>query len=518
MEAKNIDHVTATNVRPKILLRVLIACVRPEWCFLIIMLLVGSCFAILIPAGAGADEPNHIARAISIAHGNIRADKIENRRGYTSPQDTKGVDSALYGGSVDSSIIDVAMQNMYTFHTKKDENGGQRVYEFPTWKTKGTDSSKIIGRGERNEAFSNAAVNSPLVYLPSIIGYWIARLFTNNAYAIIIVMRLSSLLCSTIIVFFSIKLIPIGKWIMATVSLIPTMFVFNANVTADTMTYAVSTAFLSVVLCCSLHESDLNRIKWILLSVASISLALVKLSYLPMLALLLLIILFNPFVRNKRSLLRLCGIVMSTTIIFFIWYSSISMINTGAMFDVGASPTLQKQFMIQDPLRYLVALGKQFAEQNFFNIGVYGPLDAHGHWLYSGWVTILALCCAVGLKDEREYGVAKVRVHLARFAFVMLFVAGCVFVLVETALYLQFNSVGRNIIDGVQSRYFLPILSLLLLPIFVMHTDRVDSKKENLPEQQASLHISFATLSMLTIQLTSALFSLYVLYTALYHV
>lgn len=94
--------------------------------FLIITLLVGSCFAILVPAGGDADEPNHIARVESLARGNIIADRIPDRMGYTSPLDEEKKDAWLYGGVVDSAFMDVAWSNMYSFHEPK-IGGGQTI-------------------------------------------------------------------------------------------------------------------------------------------------------------------------------------------------------------------------------------------------------------------------------------------------------------------------------------------------------------------------------------------------------
>lgn len=49
--------------------------------------------------------------------------------------------------------------------------------------------------------------------------------------------------------------------------------------------------------------------------------------------------------------------------------------------------------------------------------------------------------------------------------FVLLYLA--IFVLISTALYLQFTPPGAPFIAGVQSRYFSPILPLLLLSVIL---------------------------------------------------
>lgn len=502
--------------------KVIAGIVKPEWCFLIIALVLGSCFALLVPAGGGADEPNHIARAVSIAHGNMLADKIPDRVGYTSPKDTEGIDSALYGGVVDSALTEVAWHNMVVFHSGKEKGDGQPTYKFPTWTTSGMMSQRNVGESSHVEAFSNAAVNSPFVYLPFVLGYWIARLFTSNAYAIILIMRMFGLIASSIIVFLCIKFIPVGKWILASISLMPTMIIFNSVVTADTLTYAMCVAFIAVVLRCMCKSQLLSRFDWTLLCLTSISLAFVKLSYVPLVLLLILIPICNQYVRGRLNLLALAGICVVVGVFFIGWYLAVSSINTGAMFNVGASPTLQKRYIFSHLTTYMGLLIKQFVGQNFFSLGVAGTLDLHGHYAFTGWITVCVLICSVLLVDSREYSWNILRKSAIWCCLLFLLVSAFVFGLVETALYLQFSAVGANDIAGVQSRYFLPILPLLVLAIVIMTKEVADSGESNVPTERGVVHtVSSNRLGlgmMLTLQTISALFTLYLLFTTLYFV
>ena len=161
------------------------------------------------------------------------------------------------------------------------------------------------------------------------------------------------LLTAAGILFFCIRYIPIGKWVLASVSLMPTMVIFDATVTADTVTYAMCMSFITVVFKCMCENRALRRSQWILLLLVSISLALIKLSYVPLIILLVLIPIANQYVRSKKALFSLLGIMLCTGILFIGWYLVVSSINTGAMFDVGASPILQKQYVFSHLITYL---------------------------------------------------------------------------------------------------------------------------------------------------------------------
>lgn len=497
-------------------IRILRCLTRPEWCYLIIALLMGSFFAVMIPAGGGADEPSHILRAQTVAEGSFKVYQVDRNAGVHESQKHDANDSVLYGGTVDSALYNTAVHNMINFQVAKDK-GGQRGYSFPTWRTPDLETHGIFGQKQQRVAFSNTAVNSPFAYLPAIIGFWTARAFTNNAYAIILGMRLAGVLTLALIVFFCIKAIPLGKWVLATVSLIPATIVILSSVTADTMTYAMCVAYITVVLRCSVKADRLSRQDWAWLTVTTVCLAFIKLTYLPLGLLLVLIPIFNNCVRKKQDLVKIALIGFSTIFLFLLWYLSISHINTGAMFGTQASPLLQKQFIAEHPSRFFVGLIKQFASQNFFNVGGFGPLDAHGHWPYTGWVTILAFCLAVALVDFREYGVGVLHAHATVFVGIVLLTLISVFVLVETALYLQFTSVGANFIGGVQARYFLPILPLLLISVITI-TSRgaVLERDDRSLIRQKNTFVTFPTISMLSVQWLSVIFMLFVAYSTFY--
>ncbi|MCO6558778.1 MAG: DUF2142 domain-containing protein [Bifidobacterium sp.] len=438
---------------------------RPEFVFLIISLVVGSCFALFVPAGSNADESSHVARVETIAHGEFNAPKITKVKGYTSPLDKRGKDATLYGGMVDS-LYDVAQHNLIVLQKGKERNS-YGPYSFPTWKSKQTQSDAQINHNWRLEAFSGTAVNSPFVYLPYILAYWVSQIFTSNAYAIIIMMRLFGLLTVSLIVFFCIKVIPIGKWVLASVGLLPLAIANDASISADVLTFAMCIALITEVLICSSKEGQLGKKNWVMLYICSISMGVIKLSYLPLLLLLLWIPIFNRSMRSRRSILLLSGCLVAACIVFLLWYVQISEINTGALYDRGISPTFQKKFMFAHPLTYLFALVKLFFEGNFFGVGEYGMIEAFGPTGVSGSATVIVLCLAIFLRDSRESGHLKFIHHGIYFSLVSLAAFLCTFLLIGTALYLQFCPVGSTFIEGVQSRYYLPITLLLLLPIII---------------------------------------------------
>jgi uncharacterized membrane protein len=175
----------------KALVRVIIACVQrlktvgrlvllPEVIFFFIFLLCASTVAVLMPAGTGLDEGSHIARTVQLSHGQLFSSEV-HMPGDPNPRDKQ--EDKLYGGVMDDAIMKVWTANSSNF--PKIEK-----FDFPTWKDQRLNVDLETGKSSSQYYFSNASVNSPICYIPQILGYWVAQLFTNSAYWQILGMRL----------------------------------------------------------------------------------------------------------------------------------------------------------------------------------------------------------------------------------------------------------------------------------------------------------------------------------------
>lgn len=83
--------------------------------------------------------------------------------------------------------------------------------------------------------FSNTAINNSLAYCPYMLGYWVGSTITQNAYAIIAIMRLFGVALFCAAAFQSIKIAPFGKWMFLFVLLLPNTLASVSTVTADAM-------------------------------------------------------------------------------------------------------------------------------------------------------------------------------------------------------------------------------------------------------------------------------------------
>lgn len=464
----------------------------PEFVFIILFMFLATISAVFLPVGVGADEPSHIARVEQIGNGELVSHQVDRKNVDWDYSDNNHGTDQLWGGESDYALVSVTVNNMRDYQLGKD------TYTFPTWNTERIKTETRYGEKKVVFVFSNSAVNSPIAYIPQVIGYKLSSMITDNVWIIIIVMRLSGVIALGVGIFFCIRYIPIGKWSVAAIGLLPVVILADSMVTADSMTLLCCVVFITSVICamCA-KDGNVSRANNIILSCSGCLLGLVKLVYFPLIILMWLIPLWNNKVRNTKVYMFMWGIFVTGLIVLLIWYHNISSINTGAMFSALISPSLQKQFILEHPLLYMKKLFISLIGQNILQVGDYGPLTAHGSAYGGGWINVLLLMISLIASDRREVNFNK-RSSNYIFAFLVsnIIIFMIVFTLVATALYLQFSGVGDDEISGIQSRYFIPIMVLLILSLVT--TKNWLSNDDGTLFKMRLVHASIVVLSFLS--------------------
>lgn len=458
---------------------------KPEYAFLVVFLFCAVVYAISIPAGAGADEVSHIARADQISHLGLVSERLdasqidaadlpssacelqdpENKARVESGQNVQSADKNLpercyfYGGKIDSALYHTGKNNLVAWVYS------DHPFLFPLWKDSRISFGESTG-SEKIEAFSNSSVNNPFTYVPYVIAEFFAKIFTHNAYAVIICMRLGGVLFFAAAIFFCIRFLPFGKWVLAAVACLPSAMAVNAMVTADMVTFVADTAFLTVLLA-FLNAEKLSKAHWIWLTAASLGVACSKLTYLPFVMLVALVPIIRKDCRDLKTWLKLFGICAGSGIAFLMWYVKIKDINTGIMFRTTIDPEAQKKFMSDHPGEFLKYACNDVIYKSFLSIREYGAASSMPFREvrnFGGFFVQALFFASIFARDSREKVSAAFSL-LNRFIAVLFSAAvfAIVSVLIESALYMQYSDPGQPFVAGVQTRYFLSIVFLFAL-------------------------------------------------------
>ncbi|WP_160249607.1 DUF2142 domain-containing protein [Bifidobacterium tsurumiense] len=479
--------------------------IQPEWVFIVLALIGGVASALFVPAGAGLDEPSHIARVEQIVHGGMLPQKLQKSTIDSEWSSIPDSDFDLYGGETDAALVETSVGNMRSMHTSK------QVYAYPTWNDPNISSDAQVGGARKIPfVFSNSAINSPVVYVPQGVGFAIGRLFTSNAYALIIAMRIMAVLFYAISLFVCIRLAPFGRWVLASIALIPNNILTNAMVSADTVTFVAATALIVSVLRAVSRET-ITTAQWVVIAGSSFVLALSKITYIPFLVALAALPLSKEKIERKAIYVRVIGIWLVCFVVWLLWYMQIHHINTGAMFKSGVDPHAQMQFIMSHPIGFIKIAISNLLGTDYLSVHSMGILTGHGSFAYAGSITMILLIMSI-LCDSTMVGSSARNSSVKPFAWLLAICIPVIIILIEVAVYTQFMPVGSTVTDGVQERYFLPLIfpTLLFGLIFTL-PEPSDSAFSEVRQQRSSwmtVLFQFMALGVLLLQLGWTLFGI----------
>ena len=304
--------------------------------------------------------------------------------------------------------------------------------------------------------FHNVAVYSPVTYIPQAIGIFIARHMTDNLSVIIYSGRVSNWLLITLILYIAMRIIPVGKEIVALIALLPMNIHEAVSLAPDGLVVAVSILMVSAVM--YLRHCQKNRIKlwqYFVLFLLAWVISQLKLVYLPFI---LIYVLLPDALFGSRKRKWFCLIVIGFLAVAsnLIWLSLCSkfLVHNGS--DLGANLA----YIFDRPLSYIVALAR-----TFFNLGSYifdTMVGSSLAWLNVPVPEVLVhlYLCVIGYKfwnSRRQFtkaGLYESGVYGATVLSIILLIA--------TSEYLYWTEPYANIVYGIQGRYLIP----QLLPLY----------------------------------------------------
>lgn len=384
--------------------------------FLVMTAVLGLGFMLALPLYLIPDEPTHYMRAYDIADGNFIAAANE-----TGDVIREFPGNLLIGGS-----------NYQEYFSKI---GFQLDFVNTT-----------------ENAYTSAALYSPLSYLPQALGIFIARLFTNNSMAIFYTARIFNFAFGTALVYFAIKLIPFGKFTVFTIALMPMFLHQQISLSADVITNSLALFSVALALKISHEECKHPKRYLALLSVCLIVMTMCKIVY--FLFILLIFTVPAKLFKNKKSAyIFKFSILLAALAVNILWFAVSS--QYFVEFQEGVNIAGQVKFVLSNPITYLWILLKTFID--FFPTmfltmlgAALGPLSIGlSQWGFLPYVCILIIAICV-ICDNQQI---KKSFKLTQF----LIFAGTT-VLICSALYAQWTPVGAAQINGLQGRYFIPII------------------------------------------------------------
>lgn len=410
-----------------------------------IALLVCTLLCFLTPPFLVPDEANHAKRAFELS-----------RLELVSTKSPLGV-----GAMVDANLLRVMDEFAATQAAIRQQNPiGRRR---PDGRVNFTQFAAMQKVGWAHQSafstFQNTAIYPPFLYIPQAIGWRIGNAAGMSILHTLLLARLFAAVCAIAIGWWALRLCGKGRWILFAGLLLPTELGLNASCSQDAVLLPM-TALAAVMLYRAIEgRRALTSLELTLCALLLVACVGARIAYLP-LALVLVLPAVESSVRGWRKLaLPLLGAALVTGLVG-LWQLRVH--SFGAFLSPDAQPTTQVSFLRHHPLAgaLYLAEGTAVAAPNMAVKGleVLGENDAFPPatiylLLGLGAGGIVGLTPWVDLRSGRA---------LCLLGAVLLATAAAI----SLAMYVTWTPPQSHRIEGLQHRYYLPLLpfALLLVP------------------------------------------------------
>lgn len=373
-------------------------------------------------------------------------------------------------------------QSSVLLHKKAfDEHGNVILYEdgsyyfvrynIPKLSTYAMEMNELSGH-QMVDIKGQRASRAPLSlatfgYIPQTVGVTIGRLLHMNSMQVAFVGRMFALLVYALLISWGISLIPkFAKRIFFAVSMLPMCMQQVCSFNYDSVLLTVSFFLFAYLLYLAYKKDEVNKVDLAIVTICSMTIATIKFIYLPILGIGLLI----PAKKFKHKNTKWIYIVL-LLVISGLSYGLITKYNqyfwtvhTSVTKPISDAVTFTPSFILRHPIKEIVIFLN--TTQQFMAEYIEQMLCSPLGWLdikmpsviVAGFSSVLLLS-SMSCKDEERSMKWQNRLWL----FVL---CGLVFGVVLLALQITWTPDYFTFVAGVQGRYFLPVLPLLLVSIF----------------------------------------------------
>lgn len=399
--------------------------IKKEFIFFALSLVIGIILVFISAPQVRYDEHAHFWRAYEISCGNIIS-RTTNE--------------------LPTSVIDLFRRD--------DGSYPNREFNYKTISQKTKDNLNA----DDVQIFPVGATGSltPISYIPQVFGVIVGKVLRASPIVILWMGRLANLLMYIILVFLAIKIIPTEKWksVIMIIALFPMSLNLATTLSPDTTILGVTLLAIAYVLYLKFNVKTIKLKHIFLLSILFMVPTVCKIVYFP-LFLLFFILPKEKFTTKTNRLISFLGMLG----IVFIPYLILNKLVSFGDYAIAIRTNMTEQILFAaSSLSGLVKTGINT---------VYGEISKYFFEMIGGWNTIniisiiifiVLLLVTYGKYEENENYKFNLKDKIICTVIIVIEILG-----VLAAMYLGWTQARQTVIEGVQGRYFLPIIPLLFL-------------------------------------------------------
>lgn len=428
----------------------------PATFFVCLAAVTGLLFILITPPFQTPDEPVHFYRAYQISQLNMQPDKNPD---------------ASIGGVLPSSLRETV-----TLTATNPSPKFEPAVKYGLFKSR--LALKINENTSRTSyyEFSATALYSPIAYIPQAGGIALARLMRLPPIGMMYMARVANLAVWIALIYLAIKFIPHKKWAVAVVGLIPMAVSQAGSQSTDVMATGVIILLATYIYKLREQKTLITNLQLGLVAVLGVVALLSKQVMIVFLPLVLLLPL-SKLGKKKKAIIKLIAAMLIPVVALGAWTLMTKSVDSTSTFTNNQDPAAQIKFVLHSPQSFVNVLWNT----HFFTwgdsitksfIGTFGWMDAPISDILAvvGYITLfLVFIVKPGYDNNlKPWFTKKEKLALAGLA-------AAYWGIVNAALYAVYSPVGFKIIVGLQGRYFLPLL-VLLIPLLYSKWLRTSEK------------------------------------------
>lgn len=416
----------------------------PHIIFLFLSVVFGICFLITIPPFQNPDEIAHFDRAYKLTEFKT-FQKIENNTwGDYIP---KSIDS------VSSKFAQLRWRP--DVKTEKAEIAG--ALQIPLNKSQ-TKFSNI-----------DAGAYFYFSYLPHLPAVFLGRIFNLNVLYIFYLGRLFALAFYILCVFYAIKIIPVAKYLLTAVAVLPTCLAQGSSFNPDCVLFALTFLMIAILFKQTfvIRKFSVSKDTVLLFAIVLI-LGILKPVYIPLNLLIFLLPVIH-FKTKGRWMITISIAIILSIVLEYVWlkaYGASSPNNSdmASIYSSKAAAFKHNPLMLFDVVKQTFGYFHLMYYQS--TIGLLGYLDTVlPDVVYFGFTATLILLSL--------FGTQKYRLTIKQRLLLFISSSG-VMLAVILAMYLLTPNRSGLVAEGVQGRYFIPALFPFLLSFHGIFSGKMD--------------------------------------------
>lgn len=332
---------------------------------------------------------------------------------------------------------------------------------------------------------------SVFCYLPQVLGMTLGRLLGLGSVPMIYLGRLFMLLSYILACFHAIKRTPVGKFLFAAIPLLPMSLMLSSAISYDPLVLVSTLNFLA----CSLwlcQEPDSRTALAECMAWAFLVGAVKGGGYLILLPVVLMF--WNG---NKRRSVINIGAVVGSSLVSVILFDVILPAGSRLFQFGGETDKLSASFAFKEPLHYVSMLVETYIRQLDGLMINMGGTHLALLEVTVPCVIIVGLMLIMGIYSIYEKDNMQLRNRDKQIFSLIVFLE----LFLTPVMLLSWTTVGSEVIDGLQGRYYLPVLPLIVMVFakFRLHAAAAGATEEQNLEIRESCYKVYALLSCVSV-------------------